>query len=235
MVDVVSDEVRGPEQAGRFVATARRAVMAVAIAVTAMAAVVASGCGGSGGSHPTATALPATPTAVPPTPDPGVQVSGSTYRFLKKGYAITVAQGWSMSPNYVNDVTGGQFLTDALFAAGASGPVTPVITIECLKAAPDQATTEAFRDAQSALLAQLGKGVAAPRPVRVGSQDGYAIDYTQEIARASGNLVLEKTDAVALVGGCRWLVSLSTPVGQRAARTPEFETMLRSMEFFAPQ
>ncbi len=214
-------------------AAARPMLLAAAAASVWFAA---SACTTSSAPRSTPTAaIASSPTPVPPTPDPGIDISGSTYRFRKKGYAVDVPQGWTASPNNFNDVSGGQFPTDVMFPIGASGDVSPAISIECLKANAAQGTTDAFRDARAAFLAQIGKSVAAPRPVNIGGQDGYAIDYLQELARASGAIAIEKTDAVAVVGGCRWLISLSTPGGQRAAHTAEFEAMLRSMSFFAPE
>ena len=214
----------------------RRVGIGIAFAASVLVgSMVATACGGSGAKHPTPTAVVDTPTAVPATPDPGIEVNGSTYRLLKKGYAITVPQGWSISPNYFNDVALARFPTDALFPVGASGDATASVTIECLKASADEATTEAFRDARAALAAQIGKSVSAPNPVNVGTEKAYEIDYVQEIPRANTTLSLEKSDVVAVVGDCRWLVSLSTPADQRAARRADFAVMLTSMSFFPPQ
>jgi hypothetical protein len=164
-------------------------------------------------------------------------VSGNTYTFSEKGYSIGVPEGWTMTPNYFNDPASGRFPVDAIFpkAEAPAGEASTVVTIECLKPVSGQATTADFRDARAALLQQLGKNVAPPRPVRVGVDDGFAIDYTQEIATAGAPLVLDKTDVVVLTDGCRWVVTLSAPAGQRESRSEGFASMLRSITFTPPQ
>lgn len=206
-----------------------------ALALAAAVAVAASACNSSGGSLATPTVASsataaASPAAATSTATPSFQVTGSTYRFAAKGYAVDVPQGWTMKPDYFDDVAGGTFPTDVLFPNDATGAVTTSVSIECLKPNAAQATTAAFRDAQAAFLAQIGKSVSAPRPVRIGNQAGYAIDYVQDVS--AGTIQVEKTDAVVLAGGCRWVISLSAPAGQRASRAAAFDAILRSMSFF---
>ena len=196
-----------------------------------------SACGGSSGAS-TTPVTQSTPSSAPTTPTAGppYDVNGSTYRFSAKGYSVDIPDGWTARPNYLNDVSGGQFPVDALLFDPASSEAAPSITIECLKADSAQSTTEAFRDARAAFLKQISKSVAAPRPIAIGNQSGYAIDSVQEIPQGGGTtLSLDKTDAVVVVGGCRWLIGLSVPTDYPTSQTVAFETMLHSMRFFTPE
>lgn len=210
-------------------------------------AIAAAACGGSSQSpdaaSPSSTSAPdtaATPgtaatSAAPGTPASGVVITGSNYRFPKKGYAVDVPQGWTARPDYFLDVTANQFSTDALFFTAGGGENQPSIIIACLKSADSEQTVDAFRDARAAFIAQIAKSTAAPRPARIGDRDGFAIDFVQELAASAGPIVIEQTAAGAIAGGCRWLVTLAALQGQRADHAAEFDAVLQSMTFFPPE
>ena len=201
------------------------------IMVLAVGAPLVSCSSGSGAPTP----LPvdsSTPAAGAPTVIPAPDVEGSTYRFAAKGYAIDPPNGWTLQANTVFDRVNGQFPSDAFFAPEVVDKVQPSLSITCQKARPDQATSEQFRDARQSLIKQIANADVVPRQVTVDGVSAFAFDYTQQIV-TQGSTV-DATDVVFVANGCRWLVSLAAPGGQRAKYAPLFDQALGTMKLLGP-
>ncbi len=209
------------------------------LAVLVAVSLAAAACGGSSGAPSDATTsaeTPALPSPVPVqmTPFPTPEVAGQTYRFPAKGYAVNAPDGWNARPNHFFDALNGRFPTDAFFFPQATNGVQPNITVECLKPRDDQATTDQFRDGWGAFIAQLTGSQPTPRAMTLAGQPAYAFDYTQKLTDQTGSQAatsVDKTDVVAVQGGCRWQVSYTTPQGSANQYRPVFDRFLASFKF----
>lgn len=221
-----------------------RTTLPVLAALLAAAALAVAGCGGdsggSGGSPASgATAETALPSPVPvqTTPFPTPVVAGQAYRFTAKGYAVQAPDGWNASPNHFFDALNARFPTDAFFFPETTNGVQTNITVACLKPRDDQATTDQFRDGWSAFLGQLTGASPTARATTLGGQPAFAFDYSQKLTEQTGSQTatnVDKTDVVAVQGGCRWLVTYLAPQGSADQYRAVFDGFMASFQFLPP-
>jgi hypothetical protein len=197
--------------------------------ISLAALALASGCGGARGSTPTPRSASETTTPPPKTLAIATPtVAGSAYRSETKGYSVIPPEGWTVQPNSVFDEVNSRYASDTLFAPNVEGKAQANISVTCQKLRSDQATLDAYRDAHQSLLRELNIS-AEPRAVSIDGHPAFAFDYTQEIT--TQQISVDKTDVLALVGDCRWLITLSVPAGTRGKYVSVFDQTLLSMRF----
>ncbi len=150
------------------------------------------------------------------TATPSFSVSGATYTFAGKGYAVDLPAGWQARASVSFDVAGARFPTDAFVAPETTSGIQPSISFSCLKPRASEATTTTFRDAWKSFLKQLLSIDVQPTPTTVAQQPAYVFAYQQNQANG-GTVNAARTDVVFVAGGCRWMITLLAPPEQQAA------------------
>lgn len=179
-----------------------RKTIAWPLSLSALLVLIVGACGGQDSSvSPEST----TPAVFAPTAGPRPTVEGSNYYFPARGYAVSLPEGWTPSPDAI---TFGSIKTDVFTAPGGDAEAgSTTIVVQCSELVP-LPTQDEWAARRGATYRALGADdLRDDGQVTVSGVDATAYSYS--VATEKGTVA--KTDLVFVGGRCAWVVSLGVP------------------------
>lgn len=201
--------------------SARRAGSVAAVLLAA--AFFLQACGSSGSDDGASTSSPGAPQ---PPPEP--TITGNTFVFPGRGYAVKIPEGWTAD---ANSVTVGPLKVDSFLSSEEIDGVQTNITVSCQELSTAVTTAEYV---ESRL--ETARQLDARDLRRLGSLDvgGYQAEMV-EYAFVRDQVTIQRVDVMFVGGPCAWTVSLSAaPSAVDAARTV-LDQFLQSFEVLASE
>jgi hypothetical protein len=205
---------------------ARIIVIIVASAAT-LAAIACSGDGADGPlPTPGITTLAQTQVAGIVTPFPTPVVTGSSVdSSASKGYSALFPEGWNFYPNRIQTRDASADVAFEPLKAGATAQAS--IVVNCIaRKAPSPGEHITF---EATKVAQIGTNSQIQTSTRtIAGIEATVVSYHFESPNEANIPPLEKQDILFSSRNCDWILTTTTPAGQRAAYEPLFNAFLDS-------
>ena len=165
---------------------------------------------------------------VVPVPQGTATITDSLFEYPAKGYTARIPAGWTAAANFYG---ARNTSADAFFGPKGEEEIQPNISVSC-EPPPPGVTAQAFAEGKLTVLrGTLGPGVpVALLPVRVAGLEGFLIAFSREPGQVQGEARpgYDRTDVMFIGQKCGFVVSLTTPSGERSTYEPAFNDFLSS-------
>jgi hypothetical protein len=197
----------------------------VVLAVVSFAVSACGGGGEEGAATPSVTPGARLTPFVLGTPASTPIITDGKFEFPARGYAVTMPSGWSAHPNLS---PGAGLSADGFLAPTEVEGVQPNISVSCESAVAGM-SLEDYSKAKLGLVESVSGARPDARSTKVAGQDALEADYSVEDKPPA----VDKTIVFFVTDRCGWTITLTVPLGQRAAYRSTLDDFLASFRLLS--